>query len=603
MTERNATPAGDTPGGDPARGRAVGRIGLALLAAGLVALGAATGFCFRPSSPDGEPPAAAAAPPIGKEPTVGGLPVFSSWPKDAKPDAVVVLSGQTFGFLQPCGCSRPQMGGLERRANFIAGLKTKGWPVVAADLGDVYPAKGTTDQSLLKYAATMNALRDMGYVAVGTGKLEYTAGLLRVVAEYALQKERPPFTLAGNVVGLADGKPVPRDAFFPAAPGGTRTMVGSAEVADAGAVAVGFVGVVGPTLAKEAVKLDPSIDFEGNKAVLAAAAQALAAGPKKPAVSVLLYQGTAEEARKVAADWPQFQVILCQADDDEPPQFPEYVAHPGGGKTMVVQVGHKGKYVGAVGVFKKPGGGFDLTYQLVPMSEEYLTPDDPAAEKASRTLAILEEYAKQVKDRNLMGKVPQAPHPAQLQEPKQNLTFVGSEKCTGCHAAEYVKWKGSPHAHAYETLEVKAKRPGLRQFDAECVVCHTVGFGYKSGFTTADKTPALKNNGCENCHGPGSGHVAAPQNAQLYKLLSPWKQDKGDKLPDAATMDKLAALSPRDRGQVPLTPAQNRVVNAVERSCMKCHDGENDPHFDLYKYWPKVTHSGLANGGLPGAKK
>jgi hypothetical protein len=25
--------------------------------------------------------------------------------------------------------------------------------------------------------------------------------------------------------------------------------------------------------------------------------------------------------------------------------------------------------------------------------------------------------------------------------------------------------------------------------------------------------------------------------------------------------------------------------------CAKCHDHENDPHFDLYTYWPKVYHT------------
>jgi hypothetical protein len=33
---------------------------------------------------------------------------------------------------------------------------------------------------------------------------------------------------------------------------------------------------------------------------------------------------------------------------------------------------------------------------------------------------------------------------------------------------------------------------------------------------------------------------------------------------------------------------------------MKCHDNEADPHFDLYKAWQKVDHTGLAPpGGWP----
>ena len=591
MTERGTQPAAN-------RGpewRLVGGIGLVVLLAGL-AIGGASGFCWH-SAPDGN----TADPPDGKEPLgPGGQPLFAGW---AKPDAALVLSGQTFGFLQPCGCSKPQLGGLERRANFIDGLKAKGWTVAGADLGDLYPSKTVVgEQAMMKYVAMMHALRDMGYVAVGVGRAEYAAGLLKVTGEYALQKDQPPYTLAGNVVGVTtvngNKVPVPRETYFPASPGGTRPIVGLAEVAEVNGVPVGVVSVTGPSLAKEVVKLDSTIDFESNKAVLAAAVAALRDHPKKPAVNVLLYAGTVEEAKKVAADWPQFGVVLCQAEDPEPPQFPEYVTHADGRKTMVVQVGHKGRYVGVVGVFKK-AGGVELKYQLVPLGEEYVTANDPAAEKANKVLPLLEKYAAQVKDRDLLREAVKkaVPHAAQVQYPNLNLTFVGSAKCLGCHAGEHAKWAASPHSHALEALEKKATRPGLRNFDAECVVCHTVGFGYKTGYESERKTPELKHVGCESCHGPGSGHVSAPMNADMLKLLSPWKPDKGDKLPEPATMKKLADLNPAERGQVVIPAAQQRVINGVSQACMKCHDGENDPHFDLFKYWPKVNHSGLA--GVP----
>src|SRR5262245_58717521 len=59
-----------------------------------------------------------------------------------KPDLVLVLSGQQHGYLLPCGCSRPQYGGLERRHNLIQILKDRGWPVTAVDLGDIPQDKG-----------------------------------------------------------------------------------------------------------------------------------------------------------------------------------------------------------------------------------------------------------------------------------------------------------------------------------------------------------------------------------------------------------------------------------------------------------------------------
>src|SRR5208282_4425390 len=63
---------------------------------------------------------------------------YRDWPK---PDVAIVLSGELHGYLQPCGCSEPQKGGLARRYNLLQALtKDRGWPVVAADLGDLAQA-------------------------------------------------------------------------------------------------------------------------------------------------------------------------------------------------------------------------------------------------------------------------------------------------------------------------------------------------------------------------------------------------------------------------------------------------------------------------------
>src|ERR1700736_2067243 len=47
--------------------------------------------------------------------------LFYQWPRDHKPDLVLLLSGEQHGFIKFCGCSEPQYGGLERRYNFLQG--------------------------------------------------------------------------------------------------------------------------------------------------------------------------------------------------------------------------------------------------------------------------------------------------------------------------------------------------------------------------------------------------------------------------------------------------------------------------------------------------
>ena len=535
--------------------------------------------------------AAADPPGGGKEPTLGGIPLFANWPKQA-PDAAIVLSGQTFGFLQPCGCSRPQFGGVERRATLIKALKDKGWPVAAVDLGDAVPSTGLTDQAILKYRTLMHALREMGYLAIGLGKADFgvPGGIDRLLGEYALQEMKRPIILAANIRGVVEGKQVSREARFKPEEL-PRSLIDAAEVAVVGQVPVGVVGIVGKALWEDAKKLDPSIDFAANTPeVLKQTVATLANHPLKPQFLILLYQGEAADAAKLAADFPQFHIILCQASDPEPPQFPTVANN---GKTLIVEVGHKGRFVGVVGAFRNPMGGFDLKYQLVPLGEEYITPG-PTGEalKINPTLKLLQTYAETVKSRNFLDEIKQVPHPNQIREPKLNLSYIGSSRCLNCHPAESAKWAESKHAHALQALEKIADRPSLRNLDPECVVCHTVGFGYNTGYKNASKTPHLSHVGCESCHGPGSGHAADPREPNLLALLSPWRVNPGDQLPPIAVMKKLAEVNLVDRNaeEQKLPRNQLAAINAVSAMCMKCHDMDNDPHFNIYKYWPKIYH-------------
>src|SRR5436190_22292659 len=56
------------------------------------------------------------------EPQYQQPPAFANWPK---PDVALLLSGDTRGYLQPCGCSEPQKGGLRRRYVLLDSLRKK----------------------------------------------------------------------------------------------------------------------------------------------------------------------------------------------------------------------------------------------------------------------------------------------------------------------------------------------------------------------------------------------------------------------------------------------------------------------------------------------
>ncbi len=253
------------------------------------------------------------------------------------------------------------------------------------------------------------------------------------------------------------------------------------------------------------------------------------------------------------------------------------VKNDGGTTSYLVRLGQKGKYVGVVGVYRNPQGNrpFSFKYQLVDMSEDYLTPPDQEANHP--IVKMMEDYTHDLQKGNYLARYGPRNHLLQAMNPVPGLrnpgdgvpTYIGSEACGKCHEDAYDVWKKTPHSHAYQTL-VDAKRPSLRQYDGECIVCHTVGFGYKSGFTDAVKTKHLENVGCENCHGPGSLHAKNPQNEE-------WK----------ARMNQLWRAAPPNR----------KDLEIETKLCLTCHDTDNDvtwqhtPTYDPFKdKWGKIVH-------------
>src|SRR5207248_9133565 len=108
----------------------------------------------------------------------------------------------------------------------------------------------------------------------------------------------------------------------------------------------------------------------------------------------------------------QFDVILCLSAEEEPPATPDQV-----GKTLVVRIGHKGRYVGVVGAYRTaaPAKSFELHYQIVQMGEEYET--DPDKEKDHKVLALLEDYAREVRKQGFVGRIAQTQHSVQAAFP------------------------------------------------------------------------------------------------------------------------------------------------------------------------------------------
>jgi hypothetical protein len=461
--------------------------------------------------------------------------LFHDWPQDRKPLFVLLLSGQQHGYLQPCGCSPIQYGGLERRYNVIQQLKKeRGWPIFAVDLGDIPQERGP--QKLLKYVTSMEALKRLDYTAAGIGANESNLPLLDALGGFALNNEikdkpQPPFVLGGNLQGN-------RANNYP----GTQAVAFAGN--GKGLPKIGVTSVAAPSVTQQ-IK-DPTVKFAPIAQALPDLLKQLNAG--KADFKVLLFQGNDKEAQQFAATQAGFQVILHLSAEEEPPENPTWV-----NSTMLVTVGHKGRYVGLVGVFagNKPGLPFEMYYQLLRIGPEYKTLPDKDADNP--ILGVLEDYARKVQKDNYLQLYTQNKHPIQTEAQFSTATYVGSDKCKKCHEHAYDVWSKSKHAHAFQTL-VDAKRPSLRQFDGECVICHVTGFEYTSGYRNDTATPNLKDVGCESCHGPGSEHVDNKnRKPALLKLMNPFKA-----LPNENQDQKI------------------KRMQQLNTFCQHCHDVDND---------------------------
>ena len=497
----------------------------------LVALGLVAGLltyvgCSSPkNATDTASPAGGSVPPA----PAAGTKLVANWPT---PAGALVISGEQFGYLEPCGCTQGQLGGLKRRYDLVERLRDQQkWPLVLLDLGslikDPAGARGGFEQSKLKYNVALKALALMKYDA-----LALSAEDLKVGTDEALMQDMNTLGEQTKVV-CANVRP---------AEGFQATLRPSLKTA-AGPVRIGITAVLDPeTLQRLADPAKAALlpEVKRPEEVLPGI---LADLEKDTQVQVLMVQGPPELARKLGEKFPGFDVVVGTSQFD-PAEDAERLND---GKTLLVTIGHKGKYCGVVGLFEDPKQ--KLRYQRVTLGSTYNGPAQPIHD------LIEDEFQAMLKRDGIVENFPR--HDFVGGSP--GARFVGVETCRSCHPNTVAKWATTKHAHAFDDIVKDPK--GVRsdhQFDAECVSCHTTGFEYNSGWKSAALTPYLKGNQCENCHGPASKHVENP-------------------------------IDPDARKAIALTAAE---VDHT-RFCLRCHDEDNSPKFDFTTYWGQIAHKGL----------
>ena len=107
-----------------------------------------------------------------------------------------------------------------------------------------------------------------------------------------------------------------------------------------------------------------------------------------------------------------------------------------------------------------------------------------------------------------------------LAEIKGTAKYIGSLACKTCHEKEYKSFvTHAKKSTSYRSIE-RVKKELTEKEIKGCYYCHTTGYGEPGGFISLEKTPHLKNAGCEVCHGPGELHVKEKDPSYIKRHLT-----------------------------------------------------------------------------------
>jgi hypothetical protein len=477
---------------------------------------------------------------------------------DATPTVRLYLLTDVAGALEPCGCTRDQLGGLNHFGAWVKHDTRPGTMGLVASAGPLFFMDGTlapdhASQDEAKAETMAHVLQDLGLVAFAPGENDWAAGPLALAS----------LATASGAAALAPGTPSPPFATTVirrvAGPGGSSLIIGF--------VGVGRSAPAAPAAASAAP--EPSAEDVVRRGVEEAKAQGAN-------VLVALASVGRGEAKRIADAVPELAAVVVgsaksagDANTTAPPA--ERV-----GDVLIVQAanhlqsvavldlyvrdaptpGHLVKLADATGLeraerraelsrriddlhvriaaWKQNGavGAADVAARerdvaALEAERDALDTKPPPASGSFFRYALKEireslgqdpsiearfvDYYRSVDEHNRVAFQDRLPPAAGPDE----ASYVGIAACSTCHPSERKFWEGTRHAHAYATLASQFK-----EYNLDCVGCHVTGYE-KPGGSAVAHVDGLQNVQCEVCHGPGSRHVKSPSKATIVGSPAP----------------------------------------------------------------------------------
>lgn len=472
---------------------------------------------------------------------------------DAVPAARLYLVSDLAGALEPCGCVKDQLGGMDHFGALVAGEKdkTKASGVLSAGplfFMDMELAADRRAQEITKAETIAATMKTLDLLAFAPGRNDWAAGVDTLTK----------LTEASGAPLVAANVPPP-----PAANG--VALIKSTRRIKVGDIQLGIVGVAAPDKAKlplEGVTSSPAGD---------AVKTAVAALKKDGAQAIVVLAAVGRgEAKRIADMNPDLLAVVVgstggggEANTTAPPA--ETI-----GDVLIVETGNHLQTVAVLDLYPREGAtgtgllkfadgtgierirkGDELRTRIDELHARIATWEtDKSVEKrdvdarkaelvkleaerdaldkttppatgsyyryAMREIrdklgddaaikAQMSAYYKKVNDANKLEFADRKPKPA----PKGEPFYVGIESCSNCHEEPRKVWDQTKHAHAYATLTTQFK-----EFNLDCVSCHVTGYD-KPGGTTVTHVDDLEDVQCEVCHGPGSQHAAKPEKVHM----------------------------------------------------------------------------------------
>lgn len=408
------------------------------------------------------------------------------------------------GWLEPCGCSANQRGGLARAATAIARIRKENPDTVFVAGGDLLfggPIDPERRAQELSAARTMaEALRAMGLAASWPGERDLAAG------KRFLDETRLPFTRSKRIgqVGFGGLGSVPRAPIRVAVvhEGGSRAAVARAGEARREGIdlllAAHREGILDDDASRAVLDAPvPVVKVQGRGQALARIDFFLRGdgkqgflvlpGPSQRAEELdLLAERRAGYERRRAAAQAAGNAALAAALS---------------GKLLDLAARERELFAEPPPL--PPSDRPSLQISFVPLGDD--VPEDPAVRR------ILTRHYGGVARMNLAAAKSAGrpcPDPARDEPSFVGVDEVppgGTRDCRNCHPAAFASWERTRHASAYATLVT-----GNRQFDLDCVSCHVTGWKLPGGPCDVASTAGRENVQCEACHGPGSLHAVDP---------------------------------------------------------------------------------------------